>query len=222
MIYIHHLVKTYCTNNNSFYALKHINLHVKKGQCIILKGVSGSGKSTLLSIIAAMDKPTSGEVIVDTVAVHKLSDLHASSYRSHQIGFIFQHFNLLESLSVSENVALPLIPQQLDRDTVAAEVDKAMKLAHIEHKKDAVVHQLSGGEKQRCAIARALVNDASLILCDEPTANLDTNNTLHFIESLNKLKSLGKTVIVATHDPVFDTLDFVDGVLHINNGELCG
>ncbi len=221
MIHIHHLFKTYdATNEHPFHALNDINLHVKKAQCIILNGVSGSGKSTLLSIIAAMDKPTSGEVIVDTVPVHKLSDLHASAYRSHKIGFIFQHFNLLESLSVSENIALPLIPQQLTRETVAIQVSTAMRLARIEHKKDAVVHQLSGGEKQRCAIARALVNNPALILCDEPTANLDATNSLHFIESLSRLKSLGKTIVVATHDPVFDTLDFVDRVLHISDGVL--
>ncbi len=219
MLEVKNLYKSYNAHStNVFHALKDINLHVNRGEAVILSGVSGSGKSTLLSIMAAMDKPTSGEVIVDEVAISKLPDLHASAYRSQHIGFIFQHFNLLEELSVKENVSLPLIPQKLDSKTIATNVAMAMKLAHIEHKSSSNVHELSGGEKQRCAIARALVNDPKLILCDEPTANLDRENSLHFIESLRELKAMGKTIIVATHDPLFESVDFIDKVIHISDG----
>ncbi|MEA2110959.1 MAG: ABC transporter ATP-binding protein [Campylobacterota bacterium] len=221
MLNVKNLCKIYSPNNaNVFHALTDINLHVNRGEAVILSGISGSGKSTLLSIMAAMDKPTSGEVIVDSTAISKLPDLHASAYRSHHIGFIFQHFNLLEALSVKENVALPLIPQNLDNDTISSNVATAMRLAHIDHKADANVHELSGGEKQRCAIARALVNDPKLILCDEPTANLDRENSLHFIESLRELKTLGKTIIVATHDPLFERVDFIDTTVHISDGAI--
>ncbi len=219
MLEVKNLCKTYNPNSaNVFHALKDINLHVNKSEAVILSGVSGSGKSTLLSIMAAMDKPTSGEVIVDGIAISKLPDLHSSAYRSQHIGFIFQHFNLLEELSVKENVSLPLIPQKLDSKTITTNVAMAMKLAHIEHKANSNVHELSGGEKQRCAIARALVNDPKLILCDEPTANLDRVNSLHFIESLRELKALGKTIIVATHDPLFESVDFIDKIIHISDG----
>jgi putative ABC transport system ATP-binding protein len=219
MLQITNLSKTYVAKNGtSFHALEQINLHVNRGDALILNGVSGTGKSTLLAIMAAMDKPTSGEVIVDGTAISKLPDLHASAYRSEHIGFIFQHFNLLESLSVYENISLPLIPQKLDSKTIHTSVTQAMQRAHITHKANATVNELSGGEKQRCAIARALVNDPKLILCDEPTANLDRENSLHFIESLRELKNMGKTIIVATHDPLFEQLDFIDHAVHISNG----
>jgi putative ABC transport system ATP-binding protein len=219
MLKITNLSKTYLAKNGTaFDALAQINLHVNYGDAVVLSGVSGSGKSTLLAIMAAMDKPTSGEVIVDGTAISKLPDLHASAYRSEHIGFIFQHFNLLESLTVQENIALPLIPQKCDAATINKSVEKAMQRAHISHKAKATVSELSGGEKQRCAIARALVNDPKLILCDEPTANLDRANSLHFIESLRELKRMGKTIIVATHDPLFEQLDFIDTTLHISNG----
>jgi putative ABC transport system ATP-binding protein len=221
IVHVKDLCKTYNAKSAAvFHALHHINLHVNESEVLILNGVSGSGKSTLLSIIAAMDKPTSGEVIVDSVAISKLPDLHASAYRSEHIGFIFQHFNLLEELSVAENVALPLIPQKIDAKAIKEKVAIAMQRARIEHKTDVSVNRLSGGEKQRCAIARALVNDPKLILCDEPTANLDRENSLHFIQSLRELKEMGKTIIIATHDPLFETLDFIDRVLHISDGKL--
>ncbi len=221
MLEIKNLFKTYNQKTAySFDALRNISLHVDKAETIILSGVSGSGKSTLLSIIAAMDKPTSGEIIVDGIAVSKLPDLHASAYRSNHVGFIFQHFNLLEELSVEENVALPLIPQNLDAFTTKNRVKVAMRLAHIEHKADSNAHELSGGEKQRCAIARALVNEPKLILCDEPTANLDRENSLHFIESLRELNVMNKTIIVATHDPIFEEVDFIDRIIHITDGTI--
>ncbi len=221
MVEVKNLFKTYNQKTaHPFDALRNINLHVDEAETVILSGVSGSGKSTLLSIIAAMDKPTRGEIIIDGIAINKLPDLHASAYRSNHIGFIFQHFNLLEELSVKENVALALIPQNLDTSTIKSRVKTAMKLAHIEHKADSSAHELSGGEKQRCAIARALVNAPKLILCDEPTANLDRENALHFIESLRELNAMGKTIIVATHDPIFEEVDFIDRIVHITDGML--
>ncbi len=205
---------------NEFKALKNINLHITKHKLVILKGVSGSGKSTLLSLISALIKPTSGEIKVDGKLIAKLPDFHASRFRSKDIGFIFQSFNLFESLNVEENIALPLIPLELSQKEIDDKVNHAMNLANIAHKKNQSVKDLSGGEKQRCAIARALVNNPKIILCDEPTANLDRTNSLAFIEVIKTLKSLEKTIVIATHDPLFESLDFVDEVINIENGEI--
>ena len=207
-------------SDQPFRALKSINLEIAKGECVILSGVSGSGKSTLLSIIAALDKPSSGKVIVEGELISKLPDLHASAYRAKSIGFIFQHFNLLESLSVEENVIAPLINSGLDIQKVKARAVKSMETAAISHKATQAVRELSGGEKQRCAIARALVTDPKLIICDEPTANLDRVNSLKFIEILEQLHDLEKTIIVATHDPLFEQLPFSSRMIHMEDGEI--
>ena len=203
---------------NEFRALKNISLSVEEGQIVILKGVSGSGKSTLLSIIGALSKPS--EVLVDGANVSKLADIESSAYRHKKIGFIFQSFNLLEALSVYKNVLAPLSLERLSGDELSACIDEAMQIANIAHKKDQIVSSLSGGEKQRCAIARALVMGPQIILADEPTANLDKQNSLGFIEMLSKLKELKKTVLIATHDILFDELSFVDRYVFLKDGEI--
>ncbi len=222
MIKIKNLNKIFYENTNKeFYALKDINLNIKKSSCVVLKGVSGSGKSTLLSLIATLQKPTSGEIVVENESIAKLPDFHASNFRARKIGFIFQSFNLFNELSVKDNISLPLIPLGFSQKQIDEKVISTLKLANILHKKDELVSNLSGGEKQRCAIARALVNNCEIILCDEPTANLDYENSKNFIEILKELKELKKTIIIATHDPVFDNLDFVDFEILIKNGQIC-
>ncbi|MCG3672818.1 ABC transporter ATP-binding protein [Aliarcobacter butzleri] len=222
MIKIKNLNKIFYENTNKeFYALKDINLNIKKSSCVVLKGVSGSGKSTLLSLIATLQKPTSGEIVVENESIAKLPDFHASNFRARKIGFIFQSFNLFNELSVKDNISLPLIPLGFSQKQIDEKVINTLKLANILHKKDELVSNLSGGEKQRCAIARALVNDCEIILCDEPTANLDYENSKNFIEILKELKELKKTIIIATHDPIFDNLDFVDFEILIKNGQIC-
>lgn len=222
MIRIKNLNKIFYENTNKeFYALKDINLNIKKSSCVVLKGVSGSGKSTLLSLIATLQKPTSGEIVVENESIAKLPDFHASNFRARKIGFIFQSFNLFNELSVKDNISLPLIPLGFSQKQIDEKVINTLKLANILHKKDELVSNLSGGEKQRCAIARALVNDCEIILCDEPTANLDYGNSKNFIEILKELKELKKTIIIATHDPIFDNLDFVDSEILIKNGQIC-
>ncbi|MCT7568212.1 ABC transporter ATP-binding protein [Aliarcobacter butzleri] len=222
MIKIKNLNKIFYENTNKeFYALKDINLNIKKSSCVVLKGVSGSGKSTLLSLIATLQKPTSGEIVVENESIAKLPDFHASNFRARKIGFIFQSFNLFNELSVKDNISLPLIPLGFSQKQIDEKVISTLKLANILHKKDELVSNLSGGEKQRCAIARALVNNCEIILCDEPTANLDYENSKNFIEILKELKELKKTIIIATHDPIFDNLDFVDSEILIKNGQIC-
>ena len=221
MIVIKNLNKTFYPNTErAFVALDDITLTVKENELIILKGVSGSGKSTLLSIIASLQKPTSGELLVEGEAISKLPDLHASHFRASSIGFIPQSFNLFETLSVEENVSVALIPLGFSPKEIAQKTEKALALAQISHKKNELITNLSGGEKQRTAIARALVNDAKIILCDEPTANLDSENSKKFIMIIEELKRLGKTIIIATHDPLFDTLAFTDKIIKMEDGKI--
>ena len=220
-IEVKNLCKIYNQNKpNEFHALKNINLTVKSGDLVILKGVSGSGKSTLLGILGALSKPSSGEALINGRNVSKLSDIMSSNFRHSEVGFIFQSFNLIEGLSVYQNVLAPLSLTSLKKAELNSQIDRALNLANIAHKKDQIISKLSGGEKQRCAIARALAMDPSVILADEPTANLDKQNSLIFIEMLKKFKELKKTVVVATHDILFDDLDFVDGYVRMQDGEM--
>ncbi len=221
MIKLKNLTKTYeIGKNNTIKALNGINLHIKEGELIIFRGHSGSGKSTILSLLAALSKPTSGEVIVEDKHISKLPDNFASIYRRDNIGFIFQKYNLIQTLSVKENIILPLVPLNLDTQIVQEKVKKIMEQFNIAHKAESIVKNLSGGEQQRVAIARANINNPKIILADEPTANLDEKLSLHFIDILKEMKKLNKTIIVATHDPRFFNLDFVDREIKIEHGEL--
>lgn len=220
-IVIQSLNKLYNPNKpNAFYALKNINLSVEEGEIVILKGVSGSGKSTLLSLIGGLSKPSSGEILVNGHNIAKLPDIMSSAYRHKEIGFIFQSFNLLEGLSVYQNILAPLALTSLSKEAMHEKVSQAMSLANIEHKQDQNVGSLSGGERQRCAIARAVVMEPEIILADEPTANLDKENALMFLDILKKFKALHKTVIIATHDPLFDTVSVIDRCVQMRDGEL--
>ena len=221
MIELKNITKIYDLNkNDQVVALKDINLSINEGELIVLKGSSGSGKSTILSLIAALNKPTSGEVIVDNKKISKLPDNFASIYRRDNIGFIFQKYNLIADLSVKENILLPLIPLNPDINELDEKLNLVMEKFKIFHKKETLVKNLSGGEQQRVAIARANVNNPKIILADEPTANLDEKLSLHFIDILRELRNTGKTIIVATHDPLFFNLDFVDREIQVNNGTI--
>lgn len=221
MIELRDIVKEYFTPSGEIVkALSNINIAIKEGELVVLRGASGSGKSTILSLIASLCKPTSGEVIVNGERVSKLLDNFASDFRRDTLGFVFQKFNLLPNLSVKENVILPLAPLNLDAKEVEKSVLRVLEMFHIEHKANQPVKNLSGGEQQRVAIARANINNPKIILADEPTANLDEELSLHFIEMLKELKGQGKTIVVATHDPIFFDLKIVDRVITLHQGML--
>ncbi len=205
---------------NEMTALENVTFEVEAGELVLLVGPSGSGKSTLLSLIAALQKPTEGEVIVANERVSMLPEDFAALYRRHKVGFIFQKFNLIPTLSVIENVVTPLLPEKLDETTLHAKATKVMEEFNIAHKARERAKNLSGGEQQRTAIARALINDPPLILADEPTANLDAKLSENFIKFLQRIKSEGKTVVVATHDPIFFDLPIVDRVIKLHNGKV--
>ena len=205
---------------NEFCALKDINLDINNGELVILKGVSGSGKSTLLSLIALLQKPTSGEILIDGTNIAKLPDAFCSEFRHKRLGLVFQNFNLIEGLSVYENLLAPFALTNFKANVRDEMIKKALSLANIAHKKDENVSNLSGGERQRCAVARALSMDADIILADEPTANLDRQNARAFLGLLESFKALKKSVIVATHDSIFDELGATDRVVSLQNGEI--
>ncbi len=221
MIELKDINKIYQVNKyNKVVALKGINLSIKEGSVVVLKGASGSGKSTILSLIAALGKPTSGEVVVDSVHISKLTDNFASAFRSKNIGIVFQKYNLISSLSVKENIILPLIPSNPDALELEKKLQKVLEMFEIVDKKEILVKNLSGGQQQRVAIARAYIDNPKIIIADEPTANLDEKLSLRFIEILRGLKQENKTIIVATHDPLFFGLDFVDEEIEIKDGHL--
>ena len=205
---------------NEFCALKNINLDVNNGELVILKGVSGSGKSTLLSLIALLQKPTSGEILIDGTNIAKLPDAFCSELRHKRLGLVFQNFNLIEGLSVYENLLAPFALTNFKANVREEMIKRALELANIAHKRDENVSNLSGGERQRCAVARALSMDADIILADEPTANLDRDNARAFLGLLESFKALKKSVIVATHDSIFDELGATDRTLSLQNGEI--
>lgn len=205
---------------NEFCALKNINLDVNNGELVILKGVSGSGKSTLLSLIALLQKPTSGEILIDGTNIAKLPDAFCSELRHKRLGLVFQNFNLIEGLSVYENLLAPFALTNFKANVREEMIKKALELANISHKRDENVSNLSGGERQRCAVARALSMDADIILADEPTANLDRQNARAFLGLLESFKALKKSVIVSTHDSIFDELSATDRVVSLQNGEI--
>ena len=194
------LSKTYQTSDIKVEVLKDVNHKIEKGEFAVICGASGSGKTTLLNIIGGIDKPTSGEIIVFGEELSLKDEDFLSDYRCNNIGFVFQAYNLVSTLTVAENVAFPMEWTRKPADNIRKRVEELMETVGLEHRADHFPFQLSGGEQQRVAFARALANDPPLLLVDEPTGNLDTKTSLKVIQMLQKLKHDGKTVIVATHD----------------------
>lgn len=192
--------KIYGEDRFTIKALDNVDLEIEEGKVITIMGPSGSGKSTLLNILGAMDKPTSGKVIVNGVDIGNLAERKLSKYRKEQIGFIFQSFYLLPNLDVIGNVLIPLIPykiRQEDKDRAQELLD----LVGLGNRASSKVRKLSGGESQRVAIARALINDPKVLLADEPTGNLDSETGKSIIDLLLRLTEKGKTIVIVTHDP---------------------
>ncbi len=207
MIKVKNLTKIFNENKpQEFCAFKNINFEVKKGEISLLSGVSGSGKSTLLALIAGLSKPTSGEIIINKTSISKLPENFSSQFRRENIGIIFQSFNLIPTLSVIDNILLPILPDKKDLNKKA---DELLNTFDLMDKKHELAKNLSGGQAQRVAIIRSLINSPKLILADEPTANLDKKLSLNLLDHLELIQSLGHTIIIATHDPIFHNWDKV-------------
>ena len=200
-------------------AVKNINLKINKGEILILKGPSGSGKTTLLNLLSAISKPNEGAVYVNDLCVSKLPDNFASEYRRNSIGIIFQSFNLLNHLTVFENIIAPLVPEKKSIYKSKKGLKDFFVKFDLNELLNTKVKYLSGGEQQRVAIARALINNPEIIIADEPTAHLDSNLCDELISYFNGFHKDGKTIIIATHDERLLKLDA--NILNIKDGELC-
>jgi putative ABC transport system ATP-binding protein len=200
-------------------ALRGINLKVKRGEFIALMGPSGSGKSTLLHLIAAMDRPSAGQVAVLGQELGRLNDRQLARWRNQHIGFVFQAFNLIPVLTALENVELPLKLTRLKKRDRIEHALTALKLVGLEDRVDHLPRQLSGGEEQRVAMARAIVSDPDLILADEPTGNLDAASAQEVLTLLARLNTeFGKTLLIVTHDP--HAAHFAQKIRYLDKGEL--
>jgi putative ABC transport system ATP-binding protein len=218
LIKVSNVRKTYGKGESEVRAINDINLEINKGEFVTLLGASGSGKSTLLHILGAMDKPTSGEVIIDDNPIVKMSERKLYKFRLKSIGFIFQTFNLIPSLTALENVMLPMRLNKVSRSTAKK---RALELLDIVDLKDRINHipaKLSGGQKQRVAIARALANNPSLILADEPTGNLDSKNSEKIMKILHALNDKGYTILMVTHN--LDLVKEVTRVISMKDGKI--
>jgi putative ABC transport system ATP-binding protein len=215
------LVREYVTPGGAVRAVAGISLRVARGQLVAVRGRSGSGKTTLLSLIGTLDRPTSGSVVVDGLAVSELPESKLVAFRRQKIGFIFQAFGLLPILSAAENVEVPLRLVGTSPDAREARVAELLDLVGLGDRMNHRPHELSGGEQQRVAIARALANRPDLLLADEPTGQLDSQTGHAIMASLRSLvRSERVTAIVATHDPAM--LDVADRVVELRDGRIAG
>jgi len=213
------LTKEFVLDEFHVIALKNANIEIHKGEFVALMGPSGSGKSTLLHLIAAMDRPTDGEILVLGENLRALSDREIAHWRNVHIGFVFQNFNLIPVLTAIENVELPLKLTSLKKKERMEHATTALKLVGLGDRLTHLPRQLSGGQEQRVAIARAIVTDPDLILADEPTGNLDATSATEVLTLLSRLnKEFGKTIVMVTHDP--HAARFATKIRHLEKGEL--
>ena len=219
IVQIRSLTKIYAQGEIQVTALDRVTLDIAAGEFLALMGPSGSGKSTLLHIIAGVDRPTSGECLVQGVDVTKLNESQLADWRNHNVGFIFQTFNLIPVLTAAENVELPLLLTRLSRTQRRKQVETALEVVGLADRAKHLPRQLSGGQEQRVAIARALVTDPALIVADEPTGNLDSHSAQEVLGALQSLRQdAGKTIIMVTHDP--KAAAFGTRQVHLEKGEL--
>src|ERR1700736_1337106 len=219
VIQIRQLQKEFAPDEFRVVALKDVDITIGRGELVALMGPSGSGKSTLLHLIAAMDRPSGGEILVLGEDLRRLSDRAISHWRNEHVGFVFQTFNLIPVLTAWENVELPLKLTNLKKKERLEHAATALKLVGLGDRMKHLPKQLSGGQEQRVAIARAIVTDPDLILADEPTGNLDAASAQDVLILLSRLnKEFGKTIVLVTHDP--HAASFASKVRHLEKGEL--
>ena len=218
MIYAQALGKDYQIGNEKLEVLKDITFSILKGKFIVVSGPSGSGKTTLLNIIGGIDKPTTGKIFVNDQDLTVQNEDFLSDFRCNNVGFVFQSYNLVSTLTVAENVAFPMEWTGKPEDEIEKRITELLETVGLQNRANHFPAQLSGGEQQRVAFARALANDPQLILADEPTGNLDDKNAQKIVQVLQLLKEKGKTVIVSTHDVQIKQL--ADQVLCLEDGKL--
>jgi putative ABC transport system ATP-binding protein len=218
MIEMHDLTMVYRASDVETTALNAINTEIEKGEFVAVMGPSGCGKSTLLNVVGMLDSPTSGRYAFLGEDVSNHSESQLAEIRKNHIGFIFQSFNLVDELSVAENVALPLLYQKINAKDRKARVDAVLERMGIAHRANHRPQQLSGGQQQRVAVARAVVTNPALILADEPTGNLDSKNGEEVLDLLNQLNDNGTTIVMVTHDQRH--ADHAGRIVHLLDGQV--
>ncbi|MCT4602716.1 MAG: ABC transporter ATP-binding protein [Marinifilum sp.] len=201
MIKTKNLIKIFRTDEVETTALNNVNLEINKGEFVAIMGPSGCGKSTLLNIIGLLDNPSEGELHFNEYQVEKYTERQRTNLRKENIGFVFQSFNLIDELTVFENVELPLLYMKVSGSERKKRVNEALERMNIAHRAKHFPQQLSGGQQQRVAIARAVISNPKLILADEPTGNLDSANGEEVMNLLTQLNEEGTTIVMVTHSP---------------------
>lgn len=218
-IELHNIVKTYMRGKQKVEVLHGVDLQVEKGEFVALMGPSGSGKTTLLNLIAGLDSPTSGELRVAGERIDQLSGGALARWRARNIGFVFQFYNLLPVLTAEKNVEVPLLLTNLSSKQRRQNVASALQLVGLADRAKHKPAELSGGQQQRVSIARALIADPTLLVCDEPTGDLDRESAAEILKLLQMLnRDQGKTIIMVTHDPL--AADFATRRIHMDKGRL--
>lgn len=218
IIELKNLSKHYEMGENIVKALDGIDVKIKKGDFIAIVGPSGSGKSTMMNMIGALDLATEGEIFLDDENIENLEESELAQIRGRKIGFVFQTFNLIPTLTALENVMLPMTFQGLGGEEKLERAEKILKKVGLEHRKNHFSNELSGGEMQRVAIARALANNPEVILADEPTGNLDSKTGKEIMKIFTDLNKKGKTIILVTHD--LDLTKYATKVLKLRDGKI--
>ncbi|MCW4030816.1 MAG: ABC transporter ATP-binding protein [Candidatus Bathyarchaeota archaeon] len=218
VVAIRSVYKVYQQGHVEVEALKSITLNVSRGEFIAICGPSGSGKTTLLNIIGGIDRPTSGKILVLDQDLTVQDENFLADFRCNNVGFVFQSYNLVSTLTVAENIAFPMEWSRKSEEEIEIRVAELLGAVDLQHRANHFPAQLSGGEQQRVAFARALANDPELILADEPTGNLDTKNGQKIVQVLQMVKANGRTVVAATHDSKL--IQLADRVMCIEDGRL--
>ena len=219
LIEVQSVNKTYKRGEENLVVLDDVSLEVQKGDFLALMGPSGSGKSTLLNLIGGLDTPTSGEIIVNEQHLEAMNASSLSDWRANNVGFIFQFYNLLPILTANKNVEIPLLLTNLSGSQRKEHVSTALNVVGLSDRGGHKPNELSGGQQQRVAIARALVSDPDILVCDEPTGDLDRNTASEILDLLQILnRDHGKTILMVTHDPV--AAEFAKRTLHLDKGKL--
>lgn len=217
IIKVEHLKKIYTMGQEKIAALNDISLTIESEEVCCLFGTSGSGKSTLLNMLAGLEKPTEGTIYIKKRPIHKMNEVQLAKFRQRYVGFVFQSYNLISSLTAMENVTLPLIFQNVpkkEREKRAKEMLEAVGLGHRLHHKP---NEMSGGQQQRVSIARAFVNKPSILFADEPTGNLDTNTTLEVMDIITSIaRDYKQTLVIVSHDS--EIADYASKIITIRNG----
>ncbi len=215
------IIKVYGETVGTFRALKEVSLEINEGEFIGIMGPSGSGKTTLLNIMSTVDKATSGKILIDGINISTIKENRLARFRRDTIGFVFQDFNLLDNMTIRDNIALPLTLNNIKANTILREVDELTNLLGIAEQLDKYPYELSGGQKQRTAICRALITSPKVVFADEPTGALDSRSSSEVLKCFKNVnRKLGTTIVIVTHDAI--AASYCDRIMFLKDGKITG